>query len=187
MSPFPRVLAVIIAASEQATSSRGLAACRGPTAIPVESVSRPAASHLQLGELGSDALRERERARQIGSGEDDRELLAADSADHVRGSNRGPEHVRDLDEQLVADPVAVDVVHLLEVVQVEHDEGDGVVLCRGTHDLLPKPIVERAMVVEAGERVGRRLVLEPRADVRVVDGERRGVAEACGEVELLCG
>ena len=64
------------------------------------------------------------------------------------GSNRGPEDVGDLDEQLVAVAVAVDVVDPLEVVEVEHDERDGVVLCRGTHDLLPKPIVEGAMVVE---------------------------------------
>ena len=39
---FPRALAVIIAISAQATSSRGLAACSGPRAIPIESVTGPA-------------------------------------------------------------------------------------------------------------------------------------------------
>ena len=95
------------------------------------------------------------------------------------------EDVRDLDEQLVADSVPVDVVDLLEVVQVEHHEGDGVVLRRGTPELLPQPVVERAVVVQAGEGVGRRLVLEPCANVRVVERERRGVAEARREEELL--
>ena len=39
---FPRALAVIIAISAQAMSSRGLAACSGPMAIPIESVTGPA-------------------------------------------------------------------------------------------------------------------------------------------------
>jgi hypothetical protein len=45
--------------------------------------------------------------------------------------------------------------------------------------------VEVAVVVEAREGVGLRLVLEPRADLRVVERERRGVREADRELELL--
>ena len=95
------------------------------------------------------------------------------------------QHVGDLMEQLVADAVAVDVVHLLEVVEVEHHEGDGVVRGRRTQELLAEAVVERPVVVEAGQRVRLGLVLEPRADVGVVDRERGGVAEALGEQELL--
>ena len=47
--------------------------------------------------------------------------------------------------------------------------------------------MEGAVVVEAGQGVGLGLVLEPGADVRVVDGERGGVAEALREQELLVG
>ena len=39
--PFPRAFAVIIATSAQATSSRGLAACSGPDAMPTERLTGP--------------------------------------------------------------------------------------------------------------------------------------------------
>ena len=97
------------------------------------------------------------------------------------------EDVRDLEQDLVSDAVAVHVVDLLEVVEVEHHERDRVVLGRRAHDLLAEAIVEGAVVVEAGQRVGRGLVLQSRADVRVVDRERGGVAEARCEEELLVG
>ncbi len=44
--------------------------------------------------------------------------------------------------------------------------------------------MEVAVVVEAGERVGLRLALEPGADVGVVERERRGVAKPLRELEL---
>ena len=50
-----------------------------------------------------------------------------------------------------------------------------------------QPLVEAAVVEEAGERVGLRLVLEPRADLRVVERERRGIGEALRELELGLG
>ena len=99
----------------------------------------------------------------------------------------GAEDVGDLVQELVADAVAVDVVHLLEVVEVEHHERDRVVRGGRPQELLAQAVVERAVVVEAGERVGLGLVLEARADVRVVDRERGGVAEALREQELLLG
>ncbi len=47
-----------------------------------------------------------------------------------------------------------------------------------------QPLVEDAVVEEAGERVGLRLVLEPRARLRVVERECGGVAESLRELEL---
>ena len=47
--------------------------------------------------------------------------------------------------------------------------------------------MERTVVEEAGERVGLRLLLEAGPNVRVVERERRGVAETRGELELLLG
>ena len=44
----PRAFAVIIAASAQATSSRGLAACSGPCAIPIETRDPPGELELDL-------------------------------------------------------------------------------------------------------------------------------------------
>ena len=93
--------------------------------------------------------------------------------------------VGELGEHLVADRVAVDVVHLLEVVDVDHHDGDVLVRARRARQLAAKPLVEVAVVVEAGERVGLRLALEPRADVGVVERERGRVAEPLRELELL--
>ena len=128
-----------------------------------------------------------DRAAYVSRREDHRELLATDAADDVRRAHRRAQDVGDLVQQLIADAVAVDVVHLLEVVEVEHHDRDGVVRGRRLQERLAQAVVERAVVVEAGEGVGLGLVLEPRADVRVVDRERGGVAEALREEELLVG
>ena len=81
--------------------------------------------------------------------------------------------------------MAVDVVHALEVVDVEHQQRHRVVRPVRARELGPQPLVEVAMVVEARERVGLRLALEARADVGVVERERGRVAEPARELELL--
>ena len=93
--------------------------------------------------------------------------------------------VGELGEHLVADRVAEDVVHLLEVVDVDHHHGDVLVRARRVRQLATEALVEVPVVVEAGERVGLRLALEPRTDVGVVERERGRVAEPLGELELL--
>ena len=137
------------------------------------------------GDLLLDALGEPERVGQAARGHDDRELLAADPADGVARAHDREEDRRDLGEDVVAGRVAVHVVDALEVVEVEHHERDGRLVGRGDEELLPEPLVERAVVPEAGQRVGLRLVLERRADVRVVDRERRRVGEPDDEPELV--
>ena len=122
---------------------------------------------------------------EVGGRENDRELLAADPADDVARPHGRAKQVCHLEQELVADAVAVDVVDLLEVVEVEHDQADRVVLRRRPHELLPQAVVERPVVVEAGQRIGGCLVLESGPDVGVVDRERGRVAEARREEELL--
>ena len=129
--------------------------------------------------------RERDHVGLVARRHDHRELLAADPADDVGGADGRPQVVGEVREHLVADRVPVDVVDLLEVVDVDHHHGDVLVRARGVRELAAEPLVEVAVVVEAGERVGLRLALEPRADVRVVEGERGRVAEPLGELELL--
>ena len=91
---------------------------------------------------------------------DDRELLTADPADGVPGAHAANEDLGDLREHLVAGRVAVDVVDALEVVEIEHHEGDRRVVGGGLDELEPEAFVERAVVPEAGERVGLGLTLE---------------------------
>jgi hypothetical protein len=89
---------------------------------------RPCRLGLDLGEPVAQSLGESHRAAEIAGGKDHRELLAADPAHDIRRAHRAAQQVRDLEQQLVPDPVPVDVVHLLEVVEVEHHERNGVVL-----------------------------------------------------------
>ena len=120
-------------------------------------------------------------------GHDDRELLAADPADGVGRAHGREEDRRDLREHVVARRVAVDVVDALEVVEVEHHERDRRLFGRREEEHLAQPLVERAVVPEARQRVGLRLALERRADVGVVDRERGRVGEADDEPELVLG
>jgi hypothetical protein len=129
--------------------------------------------------------RERDGVRLVRRGEDDRELLAADPADDVARAHGRAQVVGELGEHLVAHGMPEDVVDLLEVVDVDHHDGDVLVRGRGERQLAPEALVEVTVVVEPRERVGLSLPLEASADVRVVERERRGVAEPLGELELL--
>ena len=131
MRLLPRALAVIIASSAQATSSRGLAAWSGPTAIPIESVSRPDGVELRERDPLCDPLGERLGDLEVARREDDRELLAAGPAHVVALAHRRPELVGELGQHLVSDGVPVDVVDPLEVVEVEHHERHRPALGRG--------------------------------------------------------
>ena len=88
-------------------------------------------------------------------------------------------------QDLVAGAVAEDVVDAFEVVDVEHDDGNRLVRAAGVRERPPQALVEGPVVVEPGQRIGLRLVLEPRADLGVVEREGRGVAEALRELELV--
>ena len=181
----PLAFAVIIADSAQATSSRGFIACSGPCAMPIETVTVPASTKSIVSSRCGEPVGEASGARGVGGRDDHRELLAADPADGVRAADGRAQMVGELGEDPVADAVPVDVVDALEVVDVEHHDADGLVGRRRARQLAAEALVEVAVVVEAGERVGLRLQLEPGADVRVVERERGGVAEAASELELL--
>ena len=172
---------------------RGL--CAGDELARVGRVLRPLgdadrdgdpARELQLDRV--EALREpprkRDRALDAAVGHDHRELLAADPADDVAGADGRAEVVGQLGQHLVADRVPEDVVDLLEVVDVDHHDRDVRVLGGGERQLAPKALVEVAVVVEAGQRVGLRLALQAGADVGVVERQRRRVAEPLRQLEL---
>jgi hypothetical protein len=89
---------------------------------------RDAACGLELspGEPFDEARRQAKRIAGSTGRHDHAELLAADSADDVRGTYGLRRNPCQFGEELVALCVAVDVVHPLEVVQVEHQHGDRV-------------------------------------------------------------
>jgi hypothetical protein len=154
---------------------------------PDRDAELPGGPHVGLGERVDDPARQAERVAGVARGHDHAELLAAEAADDVRGADDPAEEVGELDEHDVADAVAVDVVHALEVVEVEHEDGDRVVRPACPVQLGAEAVVEVAVVVEARERVGLRLELQGGAHLRVVERERGGVAEALRQLELLVG
>jgi hypothetical protein len=136
-----------------------------------------------LGEAGGQPQRVPGVARR----HDHPELLAADSTDDVGAPDGLPRDARELDQELVAGRMAVDVVDALEVVEIEHQDGDRVARARGARQLRAQALVEEAVVVEAGQRVGLRQMLQPCADLRVVQGQCSRVAEPFRELEFVLG
>jgi hypothetical protein len=115
----------------------------------------------------------------------DRELLAAQPVHGVGRADGVLQGLRKPAQDLVTGAVAVDVVDALEVVDVEHEHGDGLVRPARVGERPAQSLVERAVVVEAGQRIRHRLVLEAGADLRVVESERRRVTEALRQLELV--
>ena len=81
--------------------------------------------------------------------------------------------------------MTVDVVHALEVVDVEHEQSHRQVRSARPLQLGAEALVEIAVIQKARQRVGLSLMLEPRAPLGVVERERGCVAEALRELELV--
>ena len=89
-----------------------------------------------------------------GVGHHDHELLAAIAARQIDGADIGSQAHSKLSQHLVADVVAVAVVDLLEVVDVDQQAGDRVAAVgRPLHQGLKLP-VHVAAIVQAGQLVG---------------------------------
>ena len=116
------------------------------------------------------------------AGEDDLELVAAEARDggrvgrarhEVVRPHRRRERPRHLLEHLVAGVVAVAVVDLLEVVDVDHEHAAGPVVAAEPSTSLSSRFSKWRVVAEVGEAVVDRLDVEP----RVVDRDRRVVGQ----------
>src|SRR5207302_8126196 len=96
--------------------------------------------------LGTDALCKDARSGIRSLVEDQRELFAAVTRADVRLAGAGQEDLRQLREHGIAIQVAVGVVDLLEVVEVDHQEGDRVVMAARPLHLLQKSLRQLAAV-----------------------------------------
>jgi hypothetical protein len=148
----------------------------------------PADEH--LGDRRPRALGGLGRLRPVDARQDERELLAAEPRDEVALAHRGAQPRRGGDEHLVALGVAVGVVDGLEVVEVEHDDGERPAEAGRARDLLLQPLVAGAVVEQPGEPVRARLLAQRVALAGGVEGERGHGGEALdggdlGEPELL--
>ncbi len=103
---------------------------------------------------GQHPLECRLRARPVGPGEHDRELVAADPERTVLGPP-GAQHPSDLDQHLIAVAMALRVVGELEVVEIDERDGARVTLPGRERRRTPELLLERPVVPELGQRIQR--------------------------------
>ena len=143
------------------------------------------ARNLQLGEALDEPLRHAAGVHAVARAHDHAELLATEAADDVVWAYASAHGVRERAEQLVTDAVSVHVVDALEVVDVEHEDGNRTVRPARLLQRVQQSLVEASVVEQAGERVRLRLVLEASPDLGVVERERGGIGEALCKLELV--
>ena len=88
------------------------------------------------------------------------ELVATESRDDVVGTHRAAEAVGDRDEQPVSRRVAEAVVHHLEAVEVEEQDGHPGVHGGGARELATEAVDEQRAIRQARERIVDCLVCE---------------------------
>ena len=89
----------------------------------------------------------------------------------------------DLAQQPVAGLVAERVVDRLELVEVEHHEAERV----APATMALEPVLERAVVEQAGQVVGARADLDRPVDLGVLERDRDLGGEQLDELELVLG
>ncbi len=113
-----------------------------------------------LADRGSDPFGRQLRLAGGAAGEDDGELVAAEPGQGVAGAAAPAQDVGHFSDQLVAGGVTVGVVDLLEVIEVEHQDGAGGALAPRPRHRDLQVFVEAAAVLQAGQRVLACLALQ---------------------------
>ena len=88
---------------------------------------------------------------EIGVRQDDHELLAAVARDDVRRTHRMADDLRQVHERRIAGRMAVRVVQLLEIVEVEHRDAHRLAGATGAGDLALHGVVHPASIERAGQ------------------------------------
>ena len=94
-----------------------------------------------------------DRALQARAGQHQHELFAAVAGGEFLAADAVPQHLRQRDEAFIAHRVPVGIVDVLEVVEVEQDEGEGRAVFLRVADAGPQFTEQRRPVVEAREGV----------------------------------
>ena len=109
---------------------------------------------LDGGDCGAEVFGRGHGLRAIGVGKDDGELFATEAGGFTVGwGNAVRDDVGDLAEAVIAVDMAEEVVVLLEQVDVDHEQGEGLVGDEGAAPFVLEALVEGAAVGEAGEAV----------------------------------
>jgi hypothetical protein len=130
----------------------------------------------------------------IGLREKKEKLLSAVPKGLIAGTHDGAQFVGQMHERCVPDDMAEVVIDHLEVIDVEHQEREGLVVAHRVGGHLGESLVERAAVRQAGQAVGGRalfggpqlVVEEPLGARTVEDGfdlrDENGTGERLGEI-----
>jgi hypothetical protein len=122
----------------------------------------------------------------LGVGHDQRELVAAVAGGDVVGADPAAQRGADPPQHLVARQVAVQVVDLLEVVEVDqHQRGRLGGAAGGALDLAPELLVQRGVVEAAGQGVGLRGAGEVGVRAGVAAGDAGQLREGLQHGEVL--
>ncbi len=93
----------------------------------------------------------------IGRGQDDGELITAVASGQVTGAHAGAQGGGDSEEGLIAGLMAERVIDRAKIVEVDHQEREGLGGAESAFDLLGQPHLKSAMVEQPRERVLRGL------------------------------
>ena len=86
-------------------------------------------------------------------GEQDAELVTAEAPDNVGFAGAGEEDVRDFQQHAVAGGMAIKVIHALEIVEIDEDQGQRCLEAAREGDLAFQLPLEGAAVEDRAERV----------------------------------
>ena len=123
--------------------------------------------------------------RLVGAGEQQHELVAAVAGDLVVRAQLALQHAGDAAQQLVAGGVAARVVDALEVVEVEDHGAERVPVAARAGDLLADAQLHRAVVEDAGQRVGAGDVLDVLVGLGVAAGDGGQAGDRLERAQVL--
>ena len=119
-----------------------------------------------------NTLRQLERVRRLGAGQQDREFVATETRTGVAGTNLGLGAPCHFLERLVTGKVTEAIVDLLEMIDVDHQAGQCLAAAFGTRQLFAQPIVEITPVVPAGQEIRDTAAQQARTVDRVFEADR---------------
>src|SRR5204863_3827248 len=90
----------------------------------------------------------------VGAEQQQREVVAAEAGNQVVAAHGAAQRVGGGAQRLVSARVTALLVHQLEAVEVEGDDGEGGLRLLGRLEVRAQALVEAAVVGEAGEAVG---------------------------------
>ena len=112
---------------------------------------------------------------EVGTRKDNTEFVASATEHEVRATHCALDGLGDLREHLVADHVTVGVIHQLEAVDVDHQQGERCRVAVGTGCFARKQLVKKSGVIKTGQRIGDRCSLEFGEQARIFQRDRREV------------